>query len=80
MTNRRFANSTTARSSGWRRSRAALPALLLGAGLLASALPAAAQEPGRITGQVTIEGSGAPLGEVQPASEALPGRTAATCF
>ena len=65
MTNRRFAHSTTARTTGWRRSRAALPALLLGAGLLASALPAAAQEPGRVTGQVTMEGSGAPLGEVQ---------------
>ncbi len=65
MTNRRFEQSATARTTGWRRFRAALPALLLGAGFLASALPAAAQEPGRITGQVTMEGSGAPLGEVQ---------------
>ena len=65
MTNRTFANSTTARSPGWRRHRLALPALFLGVGLLASVLPAAAQEPGRITGQVTNEGSGASLGEVQ---------------
>ena len=65
MTNRTFANSTTARSPGWRRHRLALPALFLGAGLLASVLPAAAQEPGRITGEVTNEGSGASLGEVQ---------------
>ena len=65
MTNRTFANSTTARAPGWRRHRLALPALFLGVGLLASVLPAAAQEPGRITGQVTNEGSGASLGEVQ---------------
>ena len=65
MTNRRFVPTTTARTRGSRRFRAALPALLLGVGFLASALPAAAQEPGRITGQVTMEGSGAPLGEVQ---------------
>ena len=65
MTNRTFADSTTARSPGWRRHRLALPALFLGVGLLASVLPAAAQEPGRITGQVTNEGSGASLGEVQ---------------
>ena len=65
MTNRTFANSTTARAPGRRRHRLALPALFLGAGLLASVLPAAAQEPGRITGQVTNEGSGASLGEVQ---------------
>ena len=65
MTNRRFVHTTTARTRGWRRAMAALPALLLGAGFLASASPAAAQELGRITGQVTMEGSGAPLGEVQ---------------
>ena len=60
MTNRRFVPTTTARPMGWRRAMVALSALLL-----ASALPAAAQEPGRVTGQVTMEGSGAPLGEVQ---------------
>ena len=65
MTNRRFEQLTNARAPGWRRCRAALPALLLGTAFLASALPAMAQEPGRVTGQVTMEGSGAPLGEVQ---------------
>ena len=59
MINRRFV-PTIARTMGWRRGLVALPALLL-----AAALPAAAQEPGRVTGQVTMEGSGAPLGEVQ---------------
>ena len=65
MSNRRFVPTTTERTTGWRRVRVALPALLLAAGFLASALPGAAQEPGRITGQATMEGSGAPLGEVQ---------------
>ena len=65
MTNRRSAHSKTARTTRRRSHRLALPALLLGAGLLASTLPATAQEPGRITGQVTEEGSGAALGEVQ---------------
>ena len=63
MTHRRFASSTRNRSPGGRRI--ALSAVVLVAAALISALPAMAQDPGRVTGQVTEEGSGAALGEVQ---------------
>ncbi len=67
MTKRWFTDENAHRARG-RPPRAANPftfTLLLAAAALTAAVPAVAQEPGNITGQVTDATAGTPLGEVQ---------------
>ncbi len=67
MMKRWFTDDNTHRARG-RPPRTANPftfILLLAAAAFTAAVPAAAQEPGNITGQVTDATAGTPLGEVQ---------------
>ncbi len=65
MTDRRFATPSPSHGTRKKGGGIARSAILLAVAALIPAAPALAQEPGRITGQVTDEGSGAALGEVQ---------------